>query len=241
VRAFLIDDERLARNGLRRLLSVHDDIEIVGEAADAAAAEASLRALDPDLIFLDVEMPGGDGFSLLQQLDDVPITIFTTAYDAYAVRAFEADALDYLVKPISAERLAASLSRARKTFAQLSQADATVGKQRPAALRQIFVRDGERFWIVRLVDIFLLESEGNYTRLLFAGERPLILRSLASIQEKLDPQIFFRANRSQIVNLRAIERVDDEIGGRIVVIMPRGIQVQISRRRSLRLKEFLSL
>jgi two-component system LytT family response regulator len=240
VRAFLIDDERLARNGLRRLLSVHDDIEVVGEAADAAAAQASLRALDPDLIFLDVEMPGGDGFSLLQQLDDVPITIFTTAYDAYAVRAFEADALDYLVKPISAERLAASLSRARKTFAQLSQADAAAG-QRPAALRQIFVRDGERCWIVRLVDIFLLESEGNYTRLLFAGERPLTLRSLASIQEKLDPQIFFRANRSQIVNLRAIDRVDDEIGGRIVVTMPRGIQVQISRRRSSRLKEFLSL
>jgi two-component system LytT family response regulator len=241
VRAFLIDDERLARNGLRRLLSVHDDIEIVGEAADAAAAEASLRALDPDLIFLDVEMPGGDGFSLLQQLDDVPITIFTTAYDVYAVRAFEADALDYLVKPISAERLAASLSRARKTFGQLPQADATPGKQRLAASRRIFVRDGERCWIVRLVDIFLLESEGNYTRLLFAGERPLILRSLASIQEKLDPQIFFRANRSQIVNLRAIERVDDEIGGRIVAIMPRGIQVQISRRRSSRLKEFLSL
>jgi two-component system LytT family response regulator len=243
VRTVLIDDERLARNALRRLLSVHPDIEIVGEAADAEAAGASLRALNPDLILLDIEMPGGDGFSLLQQLEDVPITIFTTAYDSYAVRAFEANALDYLVKPISAERLTASLARARKTFAQLSpaDADATAKVRRPALLRQIFVRDGERCWIVRLDDIFLLESEGNYTRLLFSGERPLILRSLAAIQEKLDPQLFFRANRSQIINLRAIERVDDEVDGRLVVRMPRGIQVEISRRQSSRLKDFLSL
>ena len=243
MRALLVDDERLARNALRRLLSVHDDIEIVGEAADAAAAKASLRALDPDLLFLDIEMPGGDGFSLLQQLEDVPITIFTTAYDSYAVRAFEANALDYLVKPISAERLAASLARARKTFAQLSavDGDATAREGRPSMLRQIFVRDGERCWIVRLDDIFLMESEGNYTRLLFSGERPLILRSLAAIQERLDPRSFFRANRSQIINLSAIERVEDEVDGRIVVRMRRGIRVEISRRQSSRLKDLLSL
>src|SRR5947208_2656130 len=156
MRALLIDDERLARNALRRLLSVHEDIAIVGEAADVEAAKASLRALSTDLIFLDIEMPGGDGFSLLQQLEDVPITIFTTAYDSYAVRAFEANALDYLVKPIPAERLAASLVRARKTFEQLSrvETDATARGGGPAPLRQIFVRDGERCWIVRLDDIF---------------------------------------------------------------------------------------
>jgi two-component system LytT family response regulator len=243
MRALLIDDERLARNALRRLLKTHDDVEIIGETADVAAAATSIRALNPDLIFLDIEMPGGDGFALLQQLDDVPITIFTTAYDSYAVRAFEANALDYLVKPIAAERLAASLSRARKAFSQLSQPDGNAGgkEQRPTLLRQIFVRDGERCWIVRLADIFLLESEGNYTRLLFSTERPLILRSLTSIQGKLDPHIFFRANRSQIVNLRAIESVGDAMDGRIVVRMPRGIQVEISRRQSLRLRDVLSL
>src|ERR1700726_4219820 len=243
MRAILIDDERLARNALRRMLKVHDDIEIVGAAAEVAAAAAAIRTLNPDLIFLDIEMPGGDGFSLLQQFDDVPITIFTTAYDSYAARAFETNALDYLVKPISAERLAASLSRARKAFSQLLQpnTDATGKEHRPTSLRQIFVREGERCWIVRLADIFLLESEGNYTRLLFSGEQPLILRSLASIQEKLDPNIFFRANRSQIINLRAIESVDDEIDGRIVVKMRRGIQVEISRRQSLRLRDLLSL
>jgi two-component system LytT family response regulator len=243
MRALLIDDERLARNALRRLLKAHDDIEIVGGSADVTAAAEAIRTLSPDLIFLDIEMPGGDGFALLQQLDDVPLTIFTTAYDSYAVRAFEANALDYLVKPISAERLAASLARARKAFFQLSQTriDAPGKEQRPALLRQVFVRDGERCWIVRLADIFLLESEGNYTRLLFAGEGPLILRSLTAIQEKLDSSVFFRANRSQIINLRAIERVDDDMDGRIVVTMPRGIQVEISRRQSLRLRNLLSL
>lgn len=243
MKAVLIDDERLARNALRRLLRVHRDVEIVGEAADAGAAATSIRVLNPDVIFLDIEMPGGDGFSLLEQLDDVPITIFTTAYNAYAVRAFEANALDYLLKPISAERLAASLVRARKAFGGLAQPEtAAPGRQqRAGVLRQIFVRDGERCWIVRLADIFLFESEGNYTRLLFSGERPLILRSLAAIQERLDPNIFFRANRSQIINLRAIDRIEDEIDGRLVVSMPRGIQVEISRRQSLRLRELLSL
>jgi two-component system LytT family response regulator len=241
VRALLIDDERLARNALRRLLKVHGDIEIVGAAAEVTAAAASIRTLNPDLIFLDIEMPRGDGFALLQQLDDVPITIFTTAYDSYAVRAFETNALDYLVKPISAERMAASLSRARKAFSHLSHADGTGKEHRPTSLRQIFVREGERCWIVRLADIFVLESEGNYTRLLFSCERPLILRSLTSLQEKLDPNIFFRANRSQIINLRAIESVDHEIDGRIVVRMPRGKRVEISRRQSLLLRELLSL
>jgi two-component system LytT family response regulator len=243
MRALLIDDERLARNALRRLLKVHDDIEIAGAAGDVAAAAAAIRSLDPDLIFLDIEMPGGGGFALLQQLDAIPITIFTTAYDSYAVRAFETNALDYLVKPISAERLTWSLARARKAFSRLAQpTNNGAGKgHRPTQLRQIFVRDGERCWIVRLTDIFLFESEGNYTRLLFSNERPLILRSLAAFQEKLDPNIFFRANRAQIINLRAIESVDDEIDGRIVVRMPRGIQVEISRRQSSRLRELLAL
>ena len=243
MRALLIDDERLARNALKRLLRAHGDIEIVGGAGDVAAAAEQVRTLNPDLIFLDIEMPGGDGFALLQQLDDVPITIFTTAYDSYAVRAFETNALDYLVKPISQERLAASLERARKEFLRSSQprADAKSTAGRPTVPRQIFVRDGERCWIVRLADIFLLESEGNYTRLLFSNERPLVPRSLVAIQEKLDPNVFFRANRSQIINLRAVESVDEEIGGRIVVRMPRGIPVEISRRQSLALRELLAL
>lgn len=242
MRALLIDDERLARNGLRRLLRPHADVEIAGEAGNAEEGLRAIRKFNPDVIFLDVEMPGRNGFELLEQVDDVPVTIFTTAYDAYAVRAFEASALDYLVKPISPERLEAALVKVRKVLAAAPQEAAPAGPARRApALHQIFVRDGDRCWIVRLADIVLMESEGNYTRLHFAGERPLICRSLAAIEERLDANVFFRANRSQIVNLRWVERVENEVDGRLVVRLVKGPQVEISRRQSRRLRQLLSL
>ena len=241
MKAILIDDERLARNALRRLLKAHAEVEIVGEAANIKEALAVIRKLSPDLIFLDIEMPGGSGFDLLQELDDVPATIFTTAYDAYAVRAFEASALDYLVKPVSAERLAASLTRAKKTLRRASEESSAAASPRAAALHQIFVRDGDRCWIVRLSEVFLMESEGNYTRLWFGAERPLILRSLSAIEERVGAGTFFRANRSQMINLRAIEGVEEEIEGRLVVRLPKGQTVEISRRQSARLRQVLSL
>lgn len=240
MKALIIDDERLARNGLRRLLEAHADVEIAGEAANADEGLRAIRELNPDLIFLDVEMPGCNGFELLEQVEDVPITIFTTAYDAYAVRAFEASALDYLVKPISPKRLDSSMTRARSAFATLIQPPASSTRSQ-AALQQIFVRAGDRCWIVRLTDILLLESEGNYTRLYFGVERPLIFRSLAGIEGRLNPNVFFRANRSQIVNLRWIEQVENEIDGRLVLKFAKGIQAEVSRRQSKRLKQLLSL
>ena len=242
MKALLIDDERLARNGLRRLLRPHADVEIAGEAGNAEEGLRAIRKFNPDVIFLDVEMPGRNGFELLEQVDDVPVTIFTTAYDAYAVRAFEASALDYLVKPISPERLEAALVRVRKVLATAPREAAPASPARRArALHQIFVRDGDRCWIVRLADILLMESEGNYTRLHFAGERPLICRSLAAIEERLDANVFFRANRAQIVNLRWVERVENEVDGRLVVRLIKGPQVEISRRQSRRLRQLLSL
>jgi len=244
MKALIIDDERLARNGLRRLLKPHKEIEISGEAANAQEGLSAIRKLNPDLIFLDVEMPGRSGFELLEQLDDVPITIFTTAYDTYAVQAFEASALDYLVKPISPQRLKVSLVRAQKTFAAISNEPAqmsTHSNRSGSALHQVFVRDGDRCWIVRLADILLMESEGNYTRLYFGNERPLIFRSLAAIEERVNPNAFFRANRSQIVNLRWIENVENEIDGRLIVKLTKGKQIEISRRQSKRLRQLLSL
>jgi two-component system, LytTR family, response regulator len=240
MKALLIDDERLARNGLRRLLKAHADVEIAGEAANADEGLRAIRELNPDLIFLDVEMPGCNGFELLERAEDVSITIFTTAYDAYAVRAFEASALDYLVKPISPERLDSSLTRARRAFATLTRPPTSLPRSE-FALQQIFVRACDRCWIVRLADILLLESEGNYTRLYFGTERPLIFRSLAAIEGRLNSNVFFRANRSQIVNLRWIEHVENEIDGHLVLKLAKGIQVGISRRQSKRLKQLLSL
>jgi two-component system, LytTR family, response regulator len=240
VKALIIDDERLARSALRRLLKPHADVEIVGEAANADEALRAIRKSFPDVIFLDVEMPGSSGFDLLEKLEDVPIVIFTTAYDEYAVRAFEINALDYLVKPVSAERLAAALARAEKTLA--TAAKQTWSSTTPASgLTQIFVRDGDHCWIVRLADVVLMESEGNYTRLHFRGNAPLISRSLSAIEERLNPASFFRANRAQIINLGSIESVESEIEGQLLVKLTNSKAVEISRRQARRLRELLSL
>jgi len=228
MRAVIIDDERLARVELRRLLTAHAEVEVVGEAQSAEQAMETISNLSPDLIFLDIQMPGVTGFELLERLDDVPQVIFTTAYDQYAVRAFEANALDYLMKPIAPARLATALARVRP--------------RRPKSrLEQVFVRDGERCWIVRLADVFLMESEGNYTRLCFASERPLIRRSLSALEEQLDPAMFFRANRKQIVNLKWVEQTAIGPGGALWVTLRGGRELEISRRAATRLREVMSL
>jgi two-component system, LytTR family, response regulator len=235
----IIDDERLARSALRRLLSAHPEVKIIGEAANPSEAIRAIQQTSPDILFLDVEMPGGSGFDLLEKLEDVPAVIFTTAYDEYAVRAFEISALDYLVKPITAQRLVAALGRAQRALAAILNERSNV--QGLSAVHQIFVRDGDRCWFVRLTDISLLESEGNYTRLHFGGNAPLIFRSLTAIEQRLSPATFFRANRSQIVNLGWIEAAENDIDGRLSIKLRNGKQVEISRRQSRSLKELLSL
>jgi two-component system LytT family response regulator len=228
MKALIIDDERLARLELRRLLGAHPEVEIVGEARGGEEALALIPKLGPDVIFLDIQMPGMSGFDLLERLDDLPQVIFTTAYDEYALKAFEVNALDYLLKPVAPARLAAALARVRP-------------RTEPARLEQVFVRDGDRCWIVRLPDIFLLESEGNYTRVNFASERPLIRRSLNALEEQLDPAMFFRAGRKEIVNLKWIQKVDISVAGGLVVTLRGGRKIEMSRRQSTKLREILSL
>ena len=226
--ALIVDDERLARLELRRLLAAHPEVEIVGEARNAEEALELAANLAPDVLFLDIQMPGMTGFDLLERLEDVPQVIFTTAYDAYALKAFEVNALDYVLKPVAPARLAAALAKVRMA-------------PRQDRLERVFVRDGDRCWIVRLPDIFLLESEGNYTRVHFASERPLIRRSLNALEEQLDPAMFFRAGRKEILNLKWIEKVEIGVGGGLVVVLRGGPTVELSRRQSVRLREILSL
>jgi two-component system, LytTR family, response regulator len=228
MKAVIVDDERMARKELQRLLRAHPDIEIVGEASAGEEALELVGRVAPDVVFLDIRMPGMSGFDFLERLDDVPQIVFTTAYDEYALKAFEVSALDYLLKPIAPERLASALGRLRPR----------VG---PGRLEQVFVREGERCWLVRVSDIFLLESEGNYTRLYFRNERPLIPRSLASLGERLDPAVFFRAGRRHIVNLECVEQVESGISGNLLIKLPGGVTVGMSRRQSARLREALSL
>jgi two-component system, LytTR family, response regulator len=228
MKALIIDDERLARVELRRLLAVHPEVEIAGEARNAREAQALIAELEPELLFLDIQMPGATGFDLLADLEDTPQVIFTTAFDEYAVRAFEVNALDYLMKPIAPERLAGALTRVNRQ---------TNGKR----LEQVFVRDGERCWFVRVLEIFLLESEGNYTRVYFGNERPLIRRSLQALENRLDAGKFFRANRKQILNLEWVAATDLSVTGGLTVRLRDGKTVEISRRQSERLREILSL
>jgi two-component system LytT family response regulator len=228
MKAVIVDDERLARVELRRLLRVHPEIDVVGEARTGNEAIALLRATAADVLFLDIQMPGMTGFDLLEEIEDVPQVIFTTAFDHYAIRAFEVNALDYLTKPIAPARLAAALARLRP-------------RSSTTRLDQVFIRDGDRCWIVRLPDVFLLESEGNYTRMHFGGERPLIRRSLDALEAALDSATFFRANRRQMINLRAIQKtsiVDSDI---LAVELRGGATVELSRRQAIRLRSLLRL
>jgi two-component system LytT family response regulator len=174
-------------------------------------------------VFLDIQMPGGTGFDLLTQLDRVPRIVFTTAHDQYAVKAFDVNALDYLLKPIEPERLAAALRKIQAT--PLSPA-------RDAPLEQLFIRDGPRCWFVPLREVSVFAAEGNYVRLLWGKERPLLGRSLTALEANLDPLRFFRANRGQIVNLDFIRQVELGEGGRLHVQMQDGPEIEVSRRQA---------
>jgi two-component system LytT family response regulator len=234
MKALIIDDEPPARRELRRLLADYSWIEIVGEAGNVAQAAAMIEALSPELLFLDIQMPGGSGFDLLSRLEHLPQVIFTTAHDEHAVRAFEVDALDYLLKPIDPARLAASLARVK---------NASAAGTPPAhdVLEQIFVRDGPRCWFVPLREVKLLTSEGNYVRLSWGKAQPLLGRALAALEQRLDPNRFFRANRRQIINLDFIESVELGVNGRLHAQLRGGPEVEISRRQARLFKARLSI
>ncbi len=225
MKALIVDDEPLARRELRRLLGAVAGIDIVGEAGNIDDARERIETLAPEVVFLDIQMPGGTGFDLLAQLDRVPHIVFTTAYDQYAVQAFEVNALDYLLKPIEPERLAMALQKIQASARQ-------VAPGRDAPLEQLFVRDGPRCWFVPLREVSLFSAEGNYVRMLWGKERPLLGRSLAALEEKLDARRFFRANRAQIVNLDRIASVELGAGGRLHVQLRDGPEIEVSRRQA---------
>ena len=228
MRAILVDDERLARRELRRLLCKHPQVEVIGEAANADEARVLLSEARPDLIFLDVQMPGESGFDLLMKLDSFPAIIFTTAFDQFALKAFEFGAYDYLLKPVEPARLAASLVRINdREVVRAPSSD--LAEEVLHASDQVFVRAGENCWMVQVADIQLLESEGNYTRIHFKGERALVARSLNALELRLDPKVFFRANRSQIVNLHWVQSIQPWFS--------RGLRIKLRRARRWKSRE----
>ena len=227
MKAMIVDDEPLARRELRRLLADFADVEIVGEAATVEESAVGVAQWQPELLLLDIQMPGGSGFDLLERLEHAPRVIFTTAYDHHAVRAFEVNALDYLLKPIEPERLAAALARARS-----ASSEATPAARSGAIIERLFIRDGSRCWFVPLREVSVMMAEGNYVRLYWGKSRPLLARPLTSLEQRLDPTRFFRANRRQIINLDFIEAVEPGVGGQLHVQLRDGPEVEISRRQA---------
>ena len=244
----LVDDSRLARTELRHLLLAFPDVAVVGEARHADEARAQIAALRPDLVLLDVQMPGQTGFELLASLETAPHVIFTTAYDEYALQAFAVNALDYLLKPVQEARLAAALAKARARL--LAPAGAAGPGEAPdlpppqaplTAQDQVFVKDGERCWFVKLADIKLFEISGSYTRIHFEGQRPLIPRTLQQLEARLDPKVFFRINRQQIINLKWIAGIEPWFSNTLRLTLRDGPEVEVSRQQSARFRELLSL
>ena len=239
MKALIVDDERLARAELRRLLHPFKEINVVGEAVNAEDALTKITELNPELIFLDIQMPGKNGFEMLEELDSVPTVVFTTAYDEYALKAFEFNAMDYLLKPIEPQRLEDTVKR----LLEKTKKDKIEADQTPVLTEndQVFVKDGDRCWFVKLSTVRLFESEGNYVRLYFDDNKPLILRTLNYLDERLDNKAFFRANRKHIVNLKWIENIEPWLNGGLLVKLKGGNKIEVSRRQAIKFKDKLSL
>ncbi len=237
MKAIIIDDERLARQELKNLLSAHKEVEIIAECADANEALTKIKELKPDVIFCDINMPGKSGLELVEEISGVVDVVFVTAYDEHAIKAFEVNAFDYLLKPVHPERLG-------ETIKKLSVKESAARPDNNTPLSEkdmVFIKDGEKCWFVRLSEIRLFESEGNYVRVYFETYRPLILRSLNSLELRLNEKQFFRASRKHIVNMSYIASVETWFNGGLNVKMKDGKEIEISRRQAVRLKDMMSL
>lgn len=240
MRALIIDDERLARKELISLLSNYTKIEIVGEAINADDAQEKIAALNPELLFLDIQMPGKNGFELLESLDIVPKVIFTTAYDEYALKAFEVSALDYLLKPIRKERLDECIQKI--VADEIKDKEEAQNQEYKLGLNdRVFVKDGEKCWFVRLSDVRLFESDGNYIKVYFDNVKPMIHKSLNALDKKLDDRAFFRASRKHIINLSWVDSIESWFNGGLLVKMKGGEKVEVSRRQASKFKDMMSL
>lgn len=231
IKVIIVDDERLSREELKRALKAYEDFVLIGEAENADDAKDLIETKMPDLIFLDIQMPEKSGFDLLESLDNVPAVLFTTAYNQYAVQAFEVNALDYLMKPIREERFAKAIEKIRNTISLKSSLNNSVAKD-----RKIFIKDGEKRFFIQLDEIYLIESLENYTRLFFQGKKAMQRRSLRQWEEMLDENVFFRINRTKIVNIKYIQEVSRTIGGRLEIKLKTGELLEVSNRQSAKFK-----
>jgi len=238
IKAVIVEDSRLARNELKELLKNHTEIELVGEAENVDLGFELIQKENPDLLFLDINMPEKDGFELLEMLDEVPITVFTTAFDEYAIKSFEYNALDYLLKPINEKRFATAIEKVKSKIEGKEEEISSDKKLLESS--QIFIKDGEKCWLVKIGDISHFEIVGNYTRVFFQENKPLLYKSLNQIEEKLPQASFFRVNRQQIINTNFIANVVPWFNGKLKLTMQNGEEVEVSRRQSYLFKDRMS-
>ncbi|GLR18487.1 LytR/AlgR family response regulator transcription factor [Portibacter lacus] len=228
MKAIVVEDSRLARNELVKMVEALGRFEHIYTASDGDDAIIQIKEHNPEVIFLDIHLPGKNGFEVLEALDFVPPVIFTTAFDEYAIKSFEYNAIDYLMKPISQERLAKALEKLPM--------ESKEKQEKLSVDQQVFVRDGDKCWFVKIEDIRLFESMGNYTRIYFENEKPMILKSLSYLEEILEDKRFFRANRQEIINVKFVNNIAPSFNGKLKITLITGEEVEVSRRQSAEFK-----
>jgi two-component system LytT family response regulator len=251
----IVDDERLARQKVRVLLGGITDIEVIGECATAAAGMAAIERDRPDLVLLDVEMPGENGFAMLRRLEGarMPAVIFITAHDEYALQAFEVEAVDYVLKPFDKQRFGEAVRRARKRIEEGAdqESDARIrrllervvaeGRPEPKRLEHFVVKERDRTLLVAAAEVDWIEAEGKYVRLHTAGGTHLVRQSMSEVEERLDVRRFVRIHRGTIVNLKRIAEIHDGFGGSLFVLLRDGAKLTMSRRYRARIRELTGL
>jgi two-component system LytT family response regulator len=235
-RTIIIDDERLARQEVKRALEPFMQFEVVGEASNVKEAKNLISSLNADVLFLDIHMPEKSGLQLLDELTMVPEVVFTTAYDQYAVKAFELNALDYLVKPIRQERFNIAIEKVIKALSEKVKNDTSVSIH-----QKVFVKDNENCHLIQVRDIWLLESMENYARIYYNSETVLIKKSLNLLEEILPSQQFFRINRKQIINIDYIEKIQPHFKNKLQLVFKTGESFEVSSRQSAKFKNWISL
>jgi two-component system LytT family response regulator len=233
IKAIIIDDEPLSVAELQLMLQQYAGIEVVATATRSSEALEKISIYKPDLLFLDINMPERNGFQLLEALDEAPDVVFVTAYDEFAVKAFEVNALDYLLKPVNKDRLSEAV---QKITAKQSQTPA-----RLEADKRIFIKDGEQCFFVALKEIIYLESAGNYVKVFFKDKKPLLHRSMNYMEERLPQSIFFRASRQHIINTEFIKNIEPFLNSTLRVTMTNGAVVDVSQRQTVRFKEQMGI
>lgn len=237
MKTIVVEDSRIAREGLVRMLGAFPEVEVIGQADHPDSALELIERTRPEIIFLDIHMPGASGFDLLEKLDYSPRIIFTTAYSEYAIKSFDYNTIDYLLKPISPARLAQAIEKLGNT------SEPAPAESKPALEmnNKIFIKDNNKCHLVSLESILYIESCKNYVRVFFDDESAFIKKSLNQVEERLPKRFFFRTNRQFIVNLQAITAIEEAIHEGYEITMNNGIKIDISRRQAADLKEMLCL